>query len=124
MDITPPIPARRRLIQGYGGGAFRISGSVHPGSVIVFPEDVMAWPVAALAEVTEASFASVFAVPASVELLLIGCGPRLAPLAPEALAALRRAGIRAELMDTGAACRTYNVLMAEDRRIAAALIAV
>lgn len=59
-----------------------------------------------------------------VEILLVGCGKRLVPLAPALKAALRERGIGADPMDTGAACRTYNVLMAEGRRVAAALLAV
>ena len=61
---------------------------------------------------------------AGVDLLLLGCGAAMRPVAPALRAALRKAGIAVEPMDTGAACRTFNVLLAEGRRVAAALVAV
>jgi uncharacterized protein len=90
----------------------------------VLPERALAWPVDALAAVTLDSLASVLAAEPKVELLLLGCGSRPAPLKSELRASLRVRGIVLELMDTGAACRTYNVLLAEERRVAAALIAI
>lgn len=124
MDITPIIPAERQVIQAYGDGHFRISGVVHEGSAIVLPERTLAWPATAIAELTLASLEGVVAAEPRVELLLVGCGRAPAPIAAELRAALRARGIVVEAMDTGAACRTYNVLLAEGRRVAAALIAV
>ena len=57
-----------------------------------------------------------------IEILLIGCGRRMVPLPKVLREELRAAGIVADAMDTGAACRTYNILLAEDRRVAAALL--
>jgi uncharacterized protein len=122
-DITPAIPEGRQLVEGYGEGRFRIAGTVHEGSVIVFPDRTVGWEAAALADATEASLGAVFAA-AGLDLLLLGCGVRMAPPPAALRLALRHAGIALEAMDTGAACRTFNVLMAEERRVAAALIAV
>ncbi len=123
MDLTPQVPASAQLIQGYGDGRFRISGVVHEGSVIVLPDRTVAWQVAATTQLTAESLAPVTEAAPHVELLLLGCG-RAPALVDEALrAALRQRGIVIEAMDTGAACRTYNVLLAEGRRVAAALIA-
>ncbi len=124
MDVTPIIPAERQVIQAYGDGRFRISGVVHEGSVTVLPERTFAWPAAAMAGLTLESLKNVLAAEPRVELLLVGCGREPAPIAAELRAALRARGIVVEAMDTGAACRTYNVLLAEGRRVAAALIAV
>ena len=124
MDLTPIIPAERQVIQAYGDGHFRISGAVHDGSVIVLPERTLAWPVTAAAGLTLESLAGVLAAEPRVELLLIGCGREAAPVPAELRAALRARGIVTEVMDTGAACRTYNILLAEERRVAAALIAI
>jgi uncharacterized protein len=126
MDVTPIIPAERQVIQAYGDGRFRISGVVHEGSVIVLPERTLAWPAAAMAGLTLESLKDVLAAEPRVELLLVGRGRgrEPAPIAAELRAALRPRGIVVEVMDTGAACRTYNVLLAEGRRVAAALIAV
>jgi uncharacterized protein len=126
VDVTPLVPEGRQIIEGYGNGGFRIGGTVHPGSRLVFPERSEAWPVASFDALTIDALAPVIVAgqEGAVELLLIGCGLRLTPVPPAIRAALKEAGVGVEPMDTGAACRTYNVLMAEGRRIAAALIAV
>ena len=124
MEISPQLPAGRQLVEAYGDGGFRIGGLVHTGSVLVMPERTLAWPVVRVEQVDFASFAALLPFAAEVQVLLLGCGKRI-QLVPAALRAeLRQAGMVLELMDTGAACRTYNVLAAEDRRVAAALIAV
>ncbi len=124
MDITPLIPAGRGLIQAYGEGGFRIAGARVAGSVLVFLDRVVPWPVERFAEVTLASLEEVLAETPKVELLLVGCGQRQLPAPPSLGESLLGAGVAAEFMDTGAACRTFNVLLAEERRVAAALIAV
>ena len=77
-----------------------------------------------VAGVTLASLSPLLSSEPRLEILLVGTGKRLVPLHPMLKAQLRERGIGADPMDTGAACRTYNVLMAEGRRVAAALIAV
>ncbi len=125
MDITPIIPADRQVIDGYRAGQFRVAGTLHHGSVLVFPERTLAWAVTALDQVTAHSLEAVRAAEPPIELLLLGCGLAGAVLLPAELRrSLREAGIRIETMDTGAACRTYNILLAEARRVAAALIAL
>lgn len=124
MDITPRIPSGRQVVQAYGSGGFRVSGQAYRGSVLIFPDRTLAWPVTAMAEVGEASLGPVRAASGEVELLLLGCGGAMAPIPASLRAWLKSAGIVVEVMDTGAACRTYNVLLAEARRVAAALIAV
>ncbi len=122
VDVTPVIPAGRQVIESYGDGRFRISGVVHEGSVIVLPEQTLGWMATAFADVDAASLA--FLGDQGVDILLLGCGPRMELLPRAMRQELRALGIVVDPMDTGAACRTYNVLMAEDRRVAAALIAV
>lgn len=124
MEITPEIPGDRQVIESYGEGRFRISGIAHEGSVLVFPDRTVSWTVPAMDDLSFESLAPVIAAEPEVEILLIGCGARLT-LIPGALrAALREHGIGCDPMDTGAACRTFNVLLAESRRVAAALIAL
>jgi uncharacterized protein len=126
MDITPLVPAGRQIVEAYGEGRFRVSGAVIEGSALIFPTRSGAWPVADIAGVDVDSLATVIGAgqAGEVEILLLGCGARIAPV-PRALRdVLRAAGVVVEPMDTGAACRTYNLLMAEGRRVAAALIAV
>ena len=124
IDITPLIPEGRQLIQGYGEGGFRIAGHFHRGSVMVLADQTTAWPVAAAEDITIESLPLPTEDPPSFNILLIGCGARFAPVPAALRAALKDAGIVLEWMDTGAACRTFNVLLAEERRAAAALIAV
>lgn len=124
MEITPLIPEGRQVVDSYGDGRFRISGISIEGSVLVLPSRTITWPVADMAGLTLDSLAPVLAATPAVEVLLVGCGRRLVPLPPALKAELRARGIGSDPMDTGAACRTYNVLMAEGRRVAAALIAV
>jgi uncharacterized protein len=124
MDVTPIVPAGRQLIQGYDAGGFRIAGIRHTGSVLVLPERTLAWPVAAPEHITAESLAPIRAAGPAVEILVLGCGPRFVMIPAELRAALKAEGIVVEAMDTGAACRTFNLLLVEDRRVAAALIAL
>ncbi len=124
MDLTPLVPAGRQIIDRYGGGRFTVNGAVHQGSIVVFLDRTLPWPVTAVAEVTLESLEPVLAERENVEIVLLGCGARLTQIPRELRQALRQSGLAVELMDTGAACRTYNVLAAEARRVVAALIAV
>lgn len=126
MDITPLIPAGRQIIESYGDGRFRVSGTVHASPILVFPERTLPWSVASVADISLENLDAVAkaAAAGAVDVLLIGCGARMALIPGELRRALRAAGIVIEPMDTGAACRTYNVLMSEGRRVAAALIPV
>ena len=126
MDLTPLIPAGRQIVESYGGGRFRVSGQVFEGSILVLTDRTTAWSVADIASATLESLAAVAeaARAGAIDLLLVGCGARMAPLPPGLRQAFRAIGVVMEPMDTGAACRTYNVLMAEGRRVAAALIAI
>ena len=121
MDLTPLAPPGRQIVERYAASGFRISGVIHKGPVLVFPERTLPWTATDPKAITLDSLAAVVEH-GGVQILLIGLGRRPATLAPGLRAALRAAGIGAEPMDTGAACRTYNVLLAEDRRVAAALL--
>jgi uncharacterized protein len=121
MDVTPLIPADRQVIDSYGAAGFHVSGTAYEGAILVFPDGTENWGVTALAEVTAASLAPVVAH-GGVQILLFGTGRRMQPVPMALRQAMREAGIVVDAMDTGAACRTYNVLLAEDRRVAAALL--
>ena len=126
MDLTPLVPQGRQIIESYGDGRFRVTGAVHQGSILVFPDKTVAWPVGEITGLTEESLAGVAAAgdAGTIDLVLIGCGPRMTLIPVKLRAALRSHGVVIEPMDTGAAARTYNVLAAEGRKVAAALIAV
>jgi len=124
VDVTPIIPADRQVIDGYGPGQFRISGIVHAGPVLVFPDHVEDWAVSALSDVGVATLRPVIEAEPKVEILLLGTGARMGLLPSRIRQELRAAGIVVDIMDSGAACRTYNVLLSEARRVAAALLPV
>jgi uncharacterized protein len=124
MEVRPVVAVERQQIQAYREGGFTVAGTRHEGSVLVMPERTLPWRVDTLAAVTVESMAPITEVEPAVELLILGCGREFAPAPPNLRDALRAHGIVIEAMATPAACRTYNVLLTEDRRVAAALIAV
>ena len=126
MDLTPLIPSGRQIVESYGEGRFRVTGQVYESPILVFPERTLTWPVIRFADASLENLVPVLAAgrEGNVELLLFGQGPQMQLVPPAQRQGLRAAGVVVEPMDTGAACRTYNVLMAEGRRIAAALIPV
>jgi uncharacterized protein len=123
MDITPAIAAGRQVVEGYGDGGFRVSGKRYEGNIIVTPTATYPWDKANEALSLD-SLARVIEHAAEVDILLVGCGTSFLPIPTALKTELREHGIGADPMDTGAACRTYNVLMSEDRRVAVALRAV
>ncbi|MCR5879914.1 Mth938-like domain-containing protein [Phenylobacterium sp. J367] len=112
-------------IDAYGGSGFRLSGERHEGSLLILADEARPWPVASLDELTPESLEPVLAAGrAEVEFLLLGVGAKNAQPPRAVRDALRAAGIGLEFMDTPSAARLYNVLTAEGRRLATALIAV
>jgi len=114
----------RAPIDAYGNGGFRFADMSHRGSLLCLPSGIHGWEPADPARLTVADFDAVLAEGGNVGLLLVGTGPELMPLDPALRRALRENGIAVETMATGAAVRTYNVLLAEDRVVSAALVAV
>lgn len=114
----------RAPIDAYGAGGFRFADMSHRGSLICLPSGIHGWEVADPADITIGTMGLVLDGADTVEVLIVGTGHDLRPLDPALRARLRERGIGVEIMSTGAAVRTYNVLLAEDRAVAAALIAV
>lgn len=111
-------------IDAYGTGGFRFAEMSHRGSLLCLPSGMHAWPLTSAAEFSAQAFEPVFAEAEAIEILLVGTGPDIV-FFPEALRwRFRDLKIVVDAMPTGAAARTWNVLLAEDRRVAAALIAV
>lgn len=96
----------------------------HRGSLLCLAHAIIGWAPTTAAGLTIDDFAPLLAEAEGVELLLIGTGRDFLLPSPTLRAALRDRGVRTEPMDTGAACRTYNVLLGEGRPVGAALIAV
>jgi uncharacterized protein len=123
MQVTERAPGDRQFIESYGPGRFTVSGVVHRGSILVFSDRTEAWPVAVFADLTAEDLRAAMA-DTGVDFILLGCGPKAQFPARAVRDAARAAGVALEPMDTGAACRTFNVLILEERRVAAALIAL
>lgn len=120
--IHQPPSGGRPLVQGYGDGGFRVSGKRYQGSILLLPDRTEDWPVPSMADLTIKSLQQLIDFEPVIELLIIGCGPTLTPAPVTLRDVFRTKNIGVETMDTGAACRTYNVLAGEDRRVGAALI--
>ena len=114
----------RAPIEAYGAGGFRFADMSHRGSILALPSGIWAWPPKSAAEIDEASLARVFAERTEIDIFLIGCGRDPVLLPAPLREHLRGAGISFDVLPTHAAASTYSVLLAEGRRVAAALIAV
>lgn len=120
-------PARfpgRAPIEAYGNGGFRFADMSHRGSILALPSGIEAWRVRTAADITPANVQRLVDEAAAIEILLMGTGDAMVPLPAETLAVLEAAGLYPDPMSTGAAVRTFNVLLSEERQVAAALVAV
>ncbi len=123
MDITPITPKDRLVISHYGNGGFVVNGVAHKGNILITPDRVVPWGADSIADATPESLAALFSGEPP-EIVLVGLGIQFAPLSAALRAFFREKNVAADAMDTGAACRTYSVLLTEGRMVAAALIAV
>jgi uncharacterized protein len=113
-------PSGVNTITGYGEGYVMVNGARRASSVVVLPDRVEQWDTRQFDSLTENDF--VFLKNLGAEIVLLGTGARQRFPHPRLTAALAQAGIGLEVMDLQAACRTYNILVAEERRVAAALL--
>jgi uncharacterized protein len=122
MTATEARYPGRAPIDAYGNGGFRFAEMSHRGAILCLPSGIYAWEQPEPDRLS--AYTRVLAEAEAVGLLLLGTGPELVRPGGEICRALSAAGIALEVMDTGAACRTYNVLLAEGRPVGAALVAV
>ena len=111
-------------IDAYGNGGFRFADMSHKGSLLCLPGGMAGWDLGSAANLTLASLQPVLDQSDRIDVLLIGLGTDIVAIDPAIRPALREKGIILEATQTGGAVRTYNVLLAEERAVAAALIAV
>ena len=125
MDVTPLIRKGQNVIQSYAGGVFKINGTSYNHAVFVTPEEVRIWDVPDVIDVSTLErkhFTPLIEQAESIDVVLFGCGKTMMFMPPLLKNTLKEEGLSVDIMDTGAACRTYNVLMAEGRRVACALL--
>ena len=120
--LPAPDPTQLQVIRTYGPGRFMIGEREWRQPVLVTTSFTEPWNVTAADKVAPDNLAPLKKATAPIEFLVLGCGPRSLFIAPDIRAALKSIGLALEVLDTGSACRTYNVLLAEGRRVAAALI--
>ena len=114
----------RAPIDAYGNGGFRFADMSHRGSILCLPSGIHGWDMQEGEPLTVASLEQVLADSSGIEVLLVGTGANLKPIPADVKAALKARGISSDPMSTGAAVRTFNIMLAESRAVAAALIAV
>ena len=124
MDVTPLVSKGRQLIESYGDGAFKISGVVYTAPVIVFPESCFSPDYFEADESNFRLLREVFQTSYSPSVLLFGTGKNTSLIPELEKEFVRQQNCVLDIMNTGAACRTFNVLCAEDRRVAAVLFPV
>ncbi len=114
----------RAPIDAYGNGGFRFAEMSHRGSMLFLPSGIYAWTPGDPDALVISDFEQVIRDAGEIEILLIGMGPDMKLIGKELRENLRGYELKPDPMSTGAAVRTFNVLLAEDRAVAAALIAV
>ncbi|MCB1446706.1 MAG: Mth938-like domain-containing protein [Rhizobiaceae bacterium] len=114
----------RAPVDAYGNGGFRFADMSHRGSILCLPSGIHGWAQQEADPLGPDAFERVLSEAGDIEVLLVGTGSLLRPLPRETRERLRAAGISADPMSTGAAVRTFNILLAEERAVAAALVAV
>lgn len=114
----------RAPIDAYGNGGFRFADMSHVGSLICLPSGIYGWNVDADTNLTVDMFSKVLDEVSDLEVFLLGTGHDIRMIPNELKQALRAAQVSSDPMNTGAAVRTYNVLLAESRAVGAAFIAV
>jgi uncharacterized protein len=119
----PHLP-RPAPIEAYGKGGFAFADMSHRGSLLCLPDGIWAWPVVKPAEIDEDSLTRVFKAANSIDTLIVGTGTEVWVPPSGLREALRAVRVVLDPMQTGPAIRTYNIMLGERRRVAAALIAV
>jgi len=120
---VPHLP-RPAPIEAYGKGGFAFDTMSHRGSLLCMPDGIWAWPVTAPAEIDQYSLQRVFKAANAIDTLIVGTGTKVWLPPAELRSALRAVHVVLDAMQTGPAIRTYNIMLGERRRVAAALIAV
>lgn len=123
IGAQPHLP-QPAAIEAYGNGGFRFAGMSHRGSLLCLPDGVWAWPGASAADFTETTLAPVLARADDLDFLLIGSGGEPWAMPERLRERFRNRHVSVDVMPTGAAVRTYNVLLAEGRRVAGVFLAV
>lgn len=124
MEIRDAHFPGRAPIDAYGNGGFRFAEMSHRGSLLMLPSGIYGWDASEGEPLSVELFRRVFEETAKIEFFLVGTGKDIRPIPAPLKARFRAAGMSSDPMSTGAAVRTYNIMLAESRAVAACLIAV
>lgn len=124
IQIRPAHFPGRAPIDAYGNNGFRFADMSHRGSLLCLPSGIHGWEATNIDDLSQEYFAKIIEQASEIQVLLIGTGDGMRVLPPHLKAMFREAGISVDTMSTGAAVRTYNIMLTEDRAVAAAFIAV
>jgi uncharacterized protein len=124
QDVTPLIPEGKKILQSYGAGKFTVNGEKFESSIILLPNLVIAISCKAISQLTEADITPLIENKNDIEFILVGTGNSSDFMPSNIEKKLKENQIKFEYMNTGPACRTYNVLLSEERKFASILIVV
>lgn len=124
MDITPLIKGDRKIINSYGAGRFVVSGKEYADSIMLSPLTLDTWNIDSPFVWNEIVIEQLMLAVKDAEVVLVGTGKNMVPMPSKWRNLFREKRISLDVMDTGAVCRTYNVLLSEERRVLAALVVV
>lgn len=122
MDITPLIPKTSQVIQSYGAEGFKVSGVSYSGGIVIYGEKTFDWTSGTLENLTISDFDFLNGLDDRPDVFLLGTGKQMRFIPRELKHQLSQKNIHIEPMDTGAACRTYNTLLADGRKVCACLL--
>ncbi len=127
MDITPLIRENQQVINSYSDGSFKVRNVSYNYPIIVTPDKTWRWNIDSITDISKLEarhFTDLIEQSQEIDIVLLGCGADMSFLPAELRLNFKNAGLSVDIMNTGAACRTYNVLMAEGRRLACALLPI
>ncbi|PCI31711.1 MAG: hypothetical protein COB54_09030 [Alphaproteobacteria bacterium] len=124
LEFKEVTSQQETAISSYGDGGFRIGEQRSKGSILITPKGYYPWDAVEMASATLDNLKLIMDQSADIDILLVGTGDNMRPLNKPLRTSLEAAGIAVDIMATGAAARTYNILLAEGRKVAAALIAI
>ena len=124
LEMVDAYYPGRDPIEAYGNGGFRFGDMSHQGALMFLPSGIHRWDVASFDDIRPDSLNKLFSEASDIEIVLVGTGKTIQKLDMEIVSSVRAKGIKLDVMDTGAAVRTLNILLSEDRAVAAALLPV
>jgi len=122
MKLTRDDNPSIQRIERYAPGRISVNGMTHNGPIIVSPTLVIRWEICGITALSAENFSEILRL--NPEIILLGSGTRQHFPSGSLLSEISRQGVGIEVMDTAAACRTYNLLASEERRVVAALLPI